>query len=86
MEEEEENNDEIQEGNNDERYTKVDNDVFYNPIEGYKDENIEDDKVEEVVENASKEKSIISNNTKKIKYRYKVIFLGEKGVGKSSNR
>ena len=44
MEEEEENNDEIQEGNNDERYTKVDNDVFYNPIEGYKDENIEENK------------------------------------------
>ena len=84
MEEEDENNDEIQEGTNDERYTKVDNDVFYNPIEGYKDENIEDNKGEEVVENASKEKSIISNNTKKIKYRYKVIFLGEKGVGKSS--
>ena len=83
MEEEEENNDEIQEGNNDERYTKVDNDVFYNPIEGYKDENIEDNKGDEVVENSSKEKSIISNNTKKIKYRYKVIFLGEKGVGKS---
>ena len=84
MEEEEENSEGIQEGNNDERYTKVDNDIYYNPIEGYNDEIIENNKGSEITDNASNENPIISNNTKKVKYKYKIILLGEKGVGKSS--
>ena len=84
MEEEEENNDGIHEGNNDERYTKVDNDIFYNPIEGYNDENIEGNKGNEIEDDASQEKPKILNNAKKISHRFKVILLGEKGVGKSS--
>ena len=84
MEEEEENSDGIHEGNNDERYTKVDNDIFYNPIEGYNDENIEGNKGNEIEDNASQEKPKILNNAKKISHRFKVILLGEKGVGKSS--
>ena len=82
--EEEENSDGIHEGNNDERYTKVDNDIFYNPIEGYNDENIEGNKGNEIEDNASQEKPKLLNNSKKISHRFKVILLGEKGVGKSS--
>ena len=84
MEEEEENSDGIHEGNNDERYTKVDNDIFYNPIEGYNDENIEGNKGNEIEDNASQEKPKLLNISKKISHRFKVILLGEKGVGKSS--
>ena len=82
--EEEENSDGIHEENNDERYTKVDNDIFYNPIEGYNIENIEGNKGNEIEDNASQEKPKLLNNSKKISHRFKVILLGEKGVGKSS--
>ena len=82
--EEEENHDSNEEddNNDDNRYTKVDNDVF-NPIEGY-----EEDKPEEKKDNPEealqiKEVQKKSDQNKKLE-RFKIILLGEKGVGKTS--
>ena len=75
------------EANNDERYTQVDNDVLFNPIEGY-DEDKEEEKDENHVENKEKENVIKSDtsttSTKKQFKKLKIILLGEIGVGKSS--
>ena len=81
--EEEEKQDEMQEGNNDDRYTKVENDVYN--IEGYDEEKPEEHKEDEVVEAQpnSKETQKKSNTKKQIK-KFNIILLGEKGVGKSS--
>ena len=81
MEEEEENRDSNPDDNNDDnRYTKVENDVFN--IEGYKEEEVEDKK-EEKQEAQTKDKSKKSDIKKEMK-TYKIILLGEKGVGKTS--
>ena len=77
------------EANNDERYTQVDNDVLFNPIEGY-DENNEQEKDENPGENQEKEKeNVIKSDTgititKKEFKKLKIILLGEIGVGKTS--
>ena len=75
------------EENNDQRYTQVDNDVAFNPIEGYQ-ENKEEEKNENEGENQEKEnvnKSDTSTlNSKKEFKKLKIILLGEIGVGKSS--
>ena len=74
------------EANNDERYTQVDNDVMFNPIEGYQ-ENKEEEKDENPTENHEKENVIKSDTnittSKKIIKKLKIILLGEIGVGKS---
>ena len=75
-----------QDDNDDDRYTKVENDVYL--IEGYdggKNENEEqkEEVVEEVKTQISKEKPQKSDAKKEIK-KFKIILLGEKGVGKSS--
>ena len=75
------------EENNDQRYTQVDNDVDYNPIEGYQ-ENKEEEKDENEGENQEKENVKQSDNstlsTKKEFKKLKIILLGEIGVGKTS--
>ena len=73
------------EENNDQRYTQVDNDIDYNPIEGYQ-ENKEEEKEENAGEN---QENVNKNdnstlNTKKESKKLKIILLGEIGVGKSS--
>lgn len=70
----EEDNDEGE--NNDERYTKVENDIFC--IEGYEDPQIKGNEQKDEETPLGKEKQ-----AKEIK-KFKIIFLGEKGVGKTS--
>ena len=75
------------EENNEQRYTQVDNDVAFNPIEGYQ-ENKEEEKNENEGENQEKENANKSDtstlNSKKEFKKLKIILLGEIGVGKSS--
>ena len=85
MSDDEEVRDSVPEGGDD-RFTKVENDV-YNPIEGYGEEKPEEVKIEEEVpvENEkSKKDSKKKENKNKNVQKLKIIFLGEKGVGKSS--
>ena len=81
------------EGNN-ERYTQVDNDILFNPVEGYDDKNdggnneeVGETK-EETKENEKKQKyeveDSLSKSSKRQLKKLKIILLGEKGVGKSS--
>ena len=81
------------EGNN-ERYTQVDNDILFNPVEGYDDKNdggnneeVGETK-EETKENEKKQKYEVedsrSKSSKRQLKKLKIILLGEKGVGKSS--
>ena len=74
--------DDMAEGNNEPRFTEVDNDVYYNPIEGYEQNKPEDNQVQE------DETPIGKSNNKKMEKKeikkFKIILLGEKGVGKSS--
>ena len=80
---EEGNSEDMQETNNDDRFTKVDNDVF--GIEGYQDGKKEENKEEELGDTlpmGSKNKPKIDLN-REVK-QFKIILLGEKGVGKSS--
>ena len=75
------------------RYTEVDNDILFNPIEGYEEEKIDqevEDKKEDIkkeenekVAIPSKNPSMIIKSNKEIK-KLKVILLGEIGVGKTS--
>lgn len=70
------------EENNDDRFTKVENDVFN--IEGYQEPKPEEDKggaQDTTPASSNKDKS--KNSKKEIK-KFKIILLGEKGVGKSS--
>ena len=69
--------------NNDERYTQIDNDVMFNPIEGY-EEKKEQEKEENPGENQEKVNIVKSDITKKEFKKLKIILLGEIGVGKSS--
>ena len=82
--EEDENHDSNEEddNNDDNRYTKVDNDVF-NPIEGYEEDKPEEkkDNPEEALQIKDVQKK--SDPNKKLE-RFKIILLGEKGVGKTS--
>ena len=81
--EEDENQDDIPEGNNDDRYTKVENDVYN--IEGYEEDKHEENKENEIVEVQSNAKENVKKaNTKKDIKKFKIILLGDKGVGKSS--
>jgi len=86
MNQEEERESEIRESNinNDERYTQVDNDVVFNPIEGYEEKKVEEKEVnnEEIKENEKDNK--FESKTKKELKKIKIILLGEIGVGKSS--
>ena len=80
---EEGNPEDMQETNNDDRFTKVDNDVF--GIEGYQDGKKEENKEEELGDtlpmgNKNKPKIDLNREVK----QFKIILLGEKGVGKSS--
>ena len=81
--EEEENQDDIPEGNNDDRFTKVENDVYL--IEGYDEGKQEENKEPEVADTPlnNKDKPKKSDTKKDVK-KFKIILLGEKGVGKSS--
>ena len=65
------------------RYTQVESDSLYNPIEGIKEETKEEDKENKNEENLPEIKKSINTKQKDIK-NLKVILLGEKGVGKSS--
>ena len=80
--EEEENQEDMQEGNNIDRFTQVENDVF--AIEGYQEGKPEEKKGNEeiVTPFGNKNKQKIDPN-KEVK-QFKIILLGEKGVGKSS--
>ena len=75
------------------RYTQVDNDILFNPIEGYEEEKIDQDvgdkkedikeEEKEKVDLPSKNPSMIIKPNKEIK-KLKIILLGEIGVGKTS--
>jgi small GTP-binding protein len=86
MSQEEERESEVREsnGNNDERYTQVDNDVAFNPIEGYQEKK-EEEKEEnpEIIKENEKDNKTAGKAKKEIK-KLKIILLGEIGVGKSS--
>ena len=77
------------EEHNGDRYTKVDNDVLFNHIEGYKEEKNEE---KELAANENPEKDKENNTSKadtstvkaKEFKKLKVILLGEKDVGKTS--
>jgi small GTP-binding protein len=73
------------EGNND-RYTQVENDVLFNPIEGYDEKEGENlDNAGETKENEKAKKYIVDDGTKKKEFKkLKIIMLGEVGVGKTS--
>ena len=78
--------------NNDSRYTQVDNDVIYNPIEGYNQNseinNNENQNNPESGENINQNFNINQNNplynVKKQTYNLKIIVLGDISVGKTS--
>ena len=84
MEEEDENRDSNGDDNNNEdnRYTKVDNDVFN--IDGYEAEKHDDDKKDDIDEGIPNKDNQKKQNKKKDLKTYKIILLGEKGVGKTS--
>ena len=71
---------------NNNRYTQVENDILFNPVEGLNDENEEDDEKEnkDNKENESLAKTSTNSKNKKEIKKLKIILLGEKGVGKSS--
>ena len=74
------------------RYTQVDNDILFNPIEGYEEEKIDQDvgdkkedikeEEKEKVDLTSKNPTMIIKPNKEIK-KLKIILLGEIGVGKT---
>ena len=71
------------------RYTQVENDILFNPVEGYEEEEKKDDEEEnkDIKGNENLNQlnipTNISESQKEIK-KLKIILLGEKGVGKSS--
>ena len=79
--EEEENQDDLQDGNNDDRFTKVENDVYL--IEGFDEEKQEENKEVGDTQAPLSNKNKPKNSKKEVK-KFKIILLGEKGVGKSS--
>ena len=67
------------------RYTEVDNNILLNPIEGY-DQNFENNNPENNNQNTNNNIPKTKSFRKPMieKYKFKIILLGEKGVGKSS--
>ena len=71
------------------RYTQVENDILFNPVEGYEEEEKKDDEEENKDIKGNENLNQLNNPTniskskKEIKL-LKIILLGEKGVGKSS--
>ena len=67
---------------NNNRYTQVENDILFNPVEGYEEGKEEENEAE----NNNNEKIVHSSNSKKKKEKkkIKIILLGEIGVGKTS--
>lgn len=72
------------------RYTKVDDDILFNPVEGLDDDNKEEGQKEnqDNKDNENIVQSVQTNNSsnskkKKETKQYKIIVLGEKGVGKT---
>ena len=73
------------------RYTQVDDDILFNPVEGFEDDNKQE--IEKENENNKDNGNIVqdvqANNSSNLKKRkeakqLKIILLGEKGVGKTS--
>lgn len=76
---------ETSESNN--RYTQVENDFVFNPVEGYEEEKKDDNENKENEANIPQSQShtgSISNPKKKEIKKLKIILIGELGVGKSS--
>ena len=78
--------------NNDARYTQVDNDIIYNPVEGY-NQNSETNNNEnnpetanngERTENSNINKNNPSYNSNKKNFNLKIIVVGDISVGKTS--
>ena len=72
---------------NNNRYTQVENDILFNPVEGYEEEKIdieEENKDIKDNENANQVKPSTASKRKKDIKKLKIILLGEVGVGKSS--
>ena len=78
--------------NNDARYTQVDNDIIYNPVEGY-NQNSETNNNEnnpetanngEKTENSNINKNNPSYNSNKKNFNLKIIVVGDISVGKTS--
>ena len=78
--------------NNDTRYTQVDNDIIYNPVEGY-NQNSETNNNEnnpetanngEKTENSNINKNNPSYNSNKKNFNLKIIVVGDISVGKTS--
>ncbi len=70
------------------RYTQVENDILFNPVEGYEEEKKDDEEENKDIKgnenlNQLNNPTNISKSKKEIK-QLKIILLGEKGVGKSS--
>ena len=70
------------------RYTQVENDILFNPVEGYEEEKKDDEEENKDIKGNENLNQLniptnISKNQKEIK-KLKIILLGEKGVGKSS--
>ena len=71
---------------NNERYTNVDNDALFNPIERFNEnEEKNDEDIGETKEIENEKKYIVQDGIKKKEFKkIKIIMLGEIGVGKSS--
>ena len=70
------------------RYTQVENDILFNPVEGYEEEKKDDEEENKDIKGNENLNQLniptnISKSQKEIK-KLKIILLGEKGVGKSS--
>ena len=78
--------------NNDARYTQVDNDIIYNPVEGYNqnsetnnnENNSETANNGEKTENSNIHKNNPSYNSNKKNFNLKIIVVGDISVGKTS--
>ena len=78
--------------NNDARYTQVDNDIIYNPVEGYNqnsetnnnENNSETANNGEKTENSNINKNNPSYNSNKKNFNLKIIVVGDISVGKTS--
>ena len=70
---------------NNNRYTQVENDILFNPVEGYEEEKIDiEEENKDIKENSNQVKPSTASKLKKDIKKLKIILLGEIGVGKSS--
>ena len=75
---------------NNNRYTQVENDFIFNPVEGYEEEKKDDNEknenkeIEANIPQSQSHTGSISNPKKKEIKKLKIILIGELGVGKSS--